>query len=274
MAKFDQEFKSLLAQILSDGRDYTNTRRGVTRLEIPSYNYVHKMEDGFPLLTSKHVHFKSVVTELFWFLRGDTDINYLHEHGCHIWDKDAERFNEGGSIGRGYGFMWRFSHNFDQIANLINGMKSDLNGSRNLVQAFTAEHHLPYTTALPPCHTVFQIIAVRGGFRLQFHMRAWDVFLGAPFNWASYALLGLLLERETGHKFVEIEVMASCIHLYDNQIEAARELIKEPEFHPPTVVIDNVPMGLSDLEVCRTLVPEMVKLNGYEHGKRFKVEML
>jgi thymidylate synthase len=100
------------------------------------------MEDGFPLLTSKHVHFKSVVTELFWFLRGDTDINYLHEHGCHIWDKDAERFNEGGSIGRGYGFMWRFSHNFDQIANLINGMKSDINGSRNLVQAFTAEHHL------------------------------------------------------------------------------------------------------------------------------------
>ena len=273
MAKFDQDFKNLLRTILSDGRDYTNSRRGVTRLEIPSYYHVHKMADGFPLLTSKSVHFKSVVTELFWFLRGDNNIEYLHQHGCRIWDKDAERFGEGNYIGAGYGYLWRRLET-DQIANLIKGMKADLNGSRNLVQAFNHWHHKANTTALPPCHTGFQIIAVNGGFRLKFQMRAWDVFLGAPFNWASYALLGMLLERETGHKFVEIEVAASCIHLYDNQIQAATELLSEPEFDAPTIDISAVPVGIANLDLCRTLIPEMVVLNGYQHGKKFKVEML
>jgi thymidylate synthase len=273
MAKFDQEFKALLAQILSDGREYTNARRGVTRLEIPSYNYVHKMEDGFPLLTSKHVHFKSVVTELFWFLRGDTDINYLHEHGCKIWDKDTKRYGRGNYIGFGYGFMWRKAFGIDQISTIIQGMKTDINSLRNLVQAFTPLHHEDYT-ALPPCHTMFQIVAVNGGFRLQYHMRAWDVFLGKPFNWASYALLGMILEQETGHKFIDIEVFGAGVHLYDNQIEAAKEFLLEDDFDAPTVDISAVPVGISDLEVCQTLVPEMVKLNGYEHGKRFKVEML
>lgn len=274
MAKFDQDYKALISEVLTNGREYTNARRGVTRLEIPSYNHVHNMADGYPLLTSKYVHFKSIVTELFWFLRGDSTIDYLHEHGCHIWDKDAEKFGQGNEIGQGYGVMWRKGSFLDQLGLVLNKMIKDLNGSRNLVQAFTPYHHSSYSTALPPCHTGFQIIAVKGGFRLKFNMRAWDLFLGAPFNWASYALLGMLFERETGHKFVDIEVSASCIHLYGNQIESVKEFLNEPEFNAPTVDVSDVPEGIWSINVCKSLTPDMVKLNGYEHGKRFKVEML
>ena len=268
MAKIDHIFTGLLSEILANGEDYTNERRGVTRLEIPVWNMTYNMENGFPLVTIKDTHFKSIVTELFWFLRGDTSINYLHDHGVKIWDKDADRWGHGVFIGQGYGYYWDY-----QLEKVIKNFIADPRGSRNIVQAFQAVHHFDIT-ALPPCHTSWQLIGRNGGFDLKFTMRAWDVFLGWPFNVASYALLGLLIEAQTGRKFLNLHASGSCVHLYDNQIAAARQILRDFDGGNDAPTVDLSGLGEIDILNMQHWTPDMVKLEGYKPQQKIKVDML
>jgi thymidylate synthase len=274
MALIDHHFNHLLKTILSNGEEYTNARRGVTRLEIPTYSFSYDMKGGFPILTTKEVHFKSVVTELLWFLRGDQTIDFLHQHGVKIWDKDAERYGKGNYIGFGYGWYWA-----RQIPTVLASFKRDHRGSRHVVQAFHEGHHLADTTALPPCHTEWQLIGRNGGFDLRFTMRSWDVFLGGPFNIASYALLGKLIEEQTGRRFLNLHVQANCVHLYDNQIDAAISMVKafDGGTDAPDLILEELPEyenGTIDITNVMHWTPDMIKLDGYFPQRKIKVKML
>lgn len=197
MATIDKKFADICKKIFESGSEYENKRRGVKRLQIPSYTFRHDFKDGFPALTNKKLYWKGIVGELLWFLRSDNDVKYLNDNGIKIWNADAynwhkkttenplseEEFNKlgYGSVGRNYSMQWRDFNGVDQITNLVNDMKADIMGSRLIVSAWNpAELDL---TALPPCHNYFQVVGVplgygRYGFELHWLQRSVDTFLG------------------------------------------------------------------------------------------------
>ena len=287
MAKIDIEFNKLCQEILDNGVEYNNIRRGVKRLQIPSYTFKHSFNDGFPAITSKKLAFKSIKTELIWFLRGDTDVEYLNKNGVKIWNKDAynwyikqggkQTFEEfeaigKGSVGKNYSHQWRnFNSKTDQIKDLIEGMKKDVMSSRLKVNAWNPSEI--FETALPPCHSEFQVIGVplpnnKFGFELHWNQRSVDTFLGLPFNIASYGLLAKILEEITGYEALGIEGTLKCVHFYDNQIEAVKDLLKrDTKKHGNCLlgidITDFTSMGVSDFELIN-----------YTHEKPIKVDML
>lgn len=251
MAVIDLEFQKLSKEILRRGLEYENKNRGVKRLQIPSYTFRHSFQDGFPAITNKKLYWKAIVGELIWFLRGDNDVEYLNQNNIKIWNEDAYNWhvkNGGivdfetfaklgvGSVGQNYSVQWRnFNGVTDQIHDLIDGMKRDIMSSRLKVNAWNPSEL--NNTALPPCHSEFQIIGVPllvGGFGFELHwnQRSVDTFLGLPFNIASYALLAKILEHITGYKALGIEGTLKCVHFYDNQYEAVKELLlRSPYAH-------------------------------------------
>jgi len=295
MATIDKAFFELSEKILSEGKEYENKNRGVKRLQIPSYTFRHSFDDGFPAITNKKLYWKSVVAELIWFLRGDNDVTYLNKNGVKIWNKDAynwhikhggtlsfEEFDAigEGSVGQNYSVQWRnFNGNTDQILNLISEMKKDIMSSRLKVNAWNpSELEL---TALPPCHSEFQVIGVpldngEFGFELHWNQRSCDLFLGVPFNVASYALLAKILESITGYKALGIEGTLKCVHFYDNQYDAARELLlRDPNKHKNCdVVIDFDNGDLTPDEIFNNYEVSNFKLVGYTSDSNIKVEML
>jgi len=302
MATIDKTFAKVCKKIFENGVEYENKRRGVKRLQIPSYNLRHEFKDGFPALTNKKLYWKGVVGELMWFLKGDNDVAYLNENGIKIWNKDAynwylkesayqklteEQFNEigRGSVGQNYSVQWRnYNGKIDQIDELIKGMKSDIMGSRLIVDSWNPCEL--DETALPPCHVYFQIIGVplgygKFGFELHWLQRSVDTFLGLPFNIASYALLAKFLEKITGYKALAIEGNLKCVHFYDNQYDAAKMLLnRNPDTHP------NCEIQLPDIDYSKNLFPNSCdslfndikindfKLEGYSSDDEIKVEML
>jgi thymidylate synthase len=299
MAAIDINFNTLCQEILDKGVEYNNTRRGVKRLQIPSYTFKHSFEDGFPAITSKKLYWKGIVTELIWFLRGDNDVEFLNKHGVKIWNKDAynwyvkkgghQTFEEfeaigKGSVGQNYSAQWRnYNDKTDQIKDLIEGMKKDIMSSRLKVNAWNPSEI--NKTALPPCHSEFQVIGVplpdgEFGFELHWNQRSVDTFLGLPFNIASYGLLAKILEEVTGYKALGIEVTLKCVHFYDNQIEAVKELLKrDTEKHGNCEVeIQGIKKGYNStplgLEVFHYIRPQDFKLINYTHEKPIKVDML
>lgn len=202
MSRIDETFKTLCENILNKGTEYENKRRGVKRKQIPFYSLVHSFENGFPALSSKKLYWKGVVGELLWFLKGDTDVQYLNENGITFWNQDAynwhvkkakelnftplsfHEFEEqgSGSVGKNYSHQWRnYNGNTDQIKNLIEGMFADIYGSRLKVSAWNASEL--NETALPPCHDGFQIIGDKtstgeDGFWLSWNQRSVDTYLG------------------------------------------------------------------------------------------------
>lgn len=305
MAKIDQEFTALCKKILNEGKEYENKNRGVKRLQIPSYTLRHEFKDGFPAITNKKLYWKGIVGELIWFLRGDNDVTYLNENGIRIWNKDAynwhkkehgdnayseQQFNEigKGSVGQNYSVQWRnFNGNTDQIKILIDDMRKDIMSSRLKVNAWNpSEVDL---TALPPCHSEFQIIGVpldNGdfGFELHWNQRSVDVFLGLPFNIASYGALAKIIEQITGYKALAIEGTLKCVHFYDNQYDAVKELLeRNPDTHPNCEVelpsFENLAGGVSidELEIDVIFNAYSIKdfkLIGYTSDEEIKVEML
>lgn len=284
MSIIDLEFKKLCKTILTYGVEYENKRRGVKRLQIPSYTFRHEFKDGFPALSLKHLPFKSVVGELLWFLRGDNDIKYLNDNGIKIWNDDAynwhvknggdltkEEFNERGtgSVGRNYSMQWTdFNNEVDQIASLMIDMDKDIMGSRLIVSAWNPSEL--DQTALPPCHTFFQIIGVplendQFGFELHWHQRSVDAFLGLPFNIGSYATMSKDLEDKTGYKAIAIQGDLKAVHFYENQYEAVKEmLLNNTNKH-----------GNCELEISNGGKEiEDFKLIGYTSEKAIKVKML
>lgn len=223
------------------------------------------LAEGFPLLTTKKVFFKAIVVELLWFLRGDTNIDYLHEHGVTIWDEWAD---EHGNLGPVYGKQWRSWEGaegfIDQIANVIEGLKRDPNGRRHIVTAWNPAQL--DQMALPPCHCLFQFFVANGKLSLQLYQRSADIFLGVPFNIASYALLLQLVARETGLQVGEFVHTFGDLHLYENHIpQAHTQLQRDPLPLPYVVVHGNA--GIFDLE------PGDIELCHYHPHPAIKAEV-
>lgn len=263
----DKKFKKLIKTIINEGEVKHNVRRNVKKLEIPSYTIRHSVEEGFPLLSCKAVPYKHIVSELVWFLNGDNTKAFLNKYGNKIWDKDIENWN-GEDAGRNYGVQWRdYNGKMDQIAELIKNMKADINGSRLLVNAWNPAELKE--TPLPPCHTGFQIVSTKGGFELHYFQRSVDTFLGLPFNIASYFTLGLFLERVTGIEFKGVQGDLKCVHLYDNAIIPAIELMSKPnkKYSVPSISFEIT-------EDLKNINPLYVEVLNYNPDAFVKVEML
>lgn len=303
MSKVDFNFLALCHRIKDAGLEYENKNRGVKRLQIPSYTFRHDMREGFPILSIKKVPFKSVIGELIWFLRGDNDVEYLNQNRIPIWNKDAynwykkhdvpageepmsmEEFEKGGigSVGMNYSVMWRDFSGVDQIMRLLEDMKRDIMSSRLKVNAWNPAEI--FNTALPPCHSEFQVIGVplqdgEFGFELHWNQRSVDTFLGLPFNIASYGALGKILEAITGYPCLAIEGTLKCVHFYDNQYDAVVELMqRNPYMHEPVQLeisdrAKQVLGGSDDPYMFDNIQIEDFTIPNYEAQQAIKVEML
>lgn len=227
-----QPYLNLLQRILDEGIEKTD-RTGTGTKSIFGHQMRFNLEDGFPLLTTKKLHLKSIIYELLWFLKGDTNIKYLKEHGVRIWDEWAD---EDGNLGPVYGHQWRSWPDYnggtiDQIQNAINLIKHHPDSRRMMVTAWNpAEIE---QMALPPCHCLFQFYVADGRLSLQLYQRSADTFLGVPFNIASYALLLQMMAQVTGLQVGEFIHTTGDTHLYLNHLEQAKlQLTRTPRTLP------------------------------------------
>jgi thymidylate synthase len=274
MNNLDKKYQQLLSDIIEFGVEKED-RTGTGTISEFGHQIRHKMSEGFPLLTTKKMHWKSIVTELLWFLRGDTNIKFLLDYDCHIWDGDAyknylnetqheasytkEQFinliktdkdwaNVWGDLGPIYGKQWRDWNGIDQIQHLINELKSNPDSRRLMVSAWNVGEL--DQMVLPPCHYGFQLytrkttreekIVHPGKYRaisLMWNQRSVDTFLGLPFNIASYGLLLEIIAKEVNMIPDELIGNLGDVHLYKNHIEQAKEQISRTSFDLPTIEI-------------------------------------
>ena len=227
-----QQYLDLLHRILEEGKVKTD-RTGTGTKSIFGHQMRFNLEDGFPVLTTKKLHLKSIIYELLWFLKGDTNVKYLQEHGVSIWDEWAD---ENGDLGPVYGHQWRSwpdhrGGTIDQIQNVIDLIKHHPDSRRMLVTAWNPADISEM--ALPPCHCLFQFYVVDGRLSLQLYQRSADTFLGVPFNIASYALLLQMMAQVTGLKAGDFIHTTGDTHLYLNHIEQAKlQLTRTPRELP------------------------------------------
>lgn len=225
-------YLDLLQHILTSGVKKSD-RTGVGTISTFGYQMRFDLSAGFPLLTTKKVHLKSVIYELLWFLRGDTNVKYLKEHGVSIWDEWAD---ERGELGPVYSKQWRSwaaadGRTIDQISNLITMIKTNPESRRLIVSAWNVADI--DKMALPPCHCLFQFYVQAGKLSCQLYQRSADVFLGVPFNIASYALLTLMVAQVTGLKPGEFIHTFGDVHIYLNHLEQVHlQLTREPKKLP------------------------------------------
>lgn len=232
-----KQYLDLLRRALEDGDD-RGDRTGVGARSIFGHQMRFDLEAGFPLLTTKKLHLKSIIHELLWFIAGDTNIAYLNERGVTIWDEWAD---ERGELGPVYGRQWRSwpapdGRTIDQLAWVIDEMKRNPASRRLVVSAWNPAEIADM--ALPPCHCLFQFFVARGRLSCQLYQRSADIFLGAPFNIASYALLTHMVAQAVGLKAGEFIHTFGDAHLYHNHFDQAREqLLRTPE-RLPTLVLN------------------------------------
>ena len=223
-----QQYLSLLQHILATGVPKED-RTGTGTLSCFGYQMRFDLQEGFPLLTTKKLHLKSIIYELLWFLNGDTNVKYLQENGVRIWDEWA---NAAGDLGPVYGQQWRSWQGadgqvHDQIAEVVQQIKTNPDSRRLIVNAWNVAD-LP-AMALSPCHALFQFYVSQGRLSCQLYQRSADAFLGVPFNIASYALLTLMVAQVTGLQPGEFIHTFGDVHLYNNHLEQAREqLSRQP----------------------------------------------
>lgn len=227
-----QQYLNLLNRILTEGTQ-KGDRTGTGTLSIFGHQMRFDLRDGFPLLTTKKLHLKSIIYELLWFLRGDTNVHYLQEHGVRIWNEWAD---ENGELGPVYGHQWRSWPDYkggtiDQIKNVVEMIKHDPDSRRMLVTAWNPAE--VEDMALPPCHCLFQFYVADGRLSLQLYQRSADSFLGVPFNIASYALLLQMIAQVTDLEPGEFIHTTGDTHLYLNHLEQAKlQLTREPRLLP------------------------------------------
>ena len=227
-----RQYHELMERILADGAEKRD-RTGVGTLSVFGHQMRFDLDAGFPLLTTKKVHLKSIVYELLWFLRGDTNIQYLKQHGVSIWDAWAD---ERGELGPVYGQQWRSwptadGRTIDQIGHVVESIRKNPDSRRLIVTAWNPAE--VEKMALPPCHCLFQFYVAGGRLSCQLYQRSADVFLGVPFNIASYALLTLMVAQVTDLKPGEFIHTLGDAHLYLNHLEQARlQLSRAPRTLP------------------------------------------
>ncbi|MDA7841767.1 thymidylate synthase [Gammaproteobacteria bacterium] len=225
-----KQYHDLLKHVLSQGQEKSD-RTGTGTLSIFGYQMRFNLEDGFPLLTTKKIHFKSVAYELLWFLKGSTNIAYLKENNIKIWDEWADSNGELGPI---YGNQWRswVSANgvkFDQITDVIESIKSNPDSRRHVVSAWNVGEI--DNMKLPPCHILFQFYVVNNKLSCQLYQRSADIFLGVPFNIASYALLTMMIADQCGLRYGEFIHTFGDAHIYTNHIDQVQQQLKR-DFRP------------------------------------------
>src|SRR5690349_9207804 len=232
-----QNYLDLLRLILSRGTQKTD-RTGTGTLSIYGHQMRFDLSQGFPLVTTKKLHLRSIIHERLWFLKGETNIAYLQEHGVRIWDEWAD---ENGELGPVYGHQWRSwptpdGGSIDQISNLIADIKRNADSRRLIVTAWNPAD-VP-KMALPPCHCLFQFYVANGRLSCQLYQRSADIFLGVPFNIASYALLTIMVAQVTGLAPGEFIHTFGDAHLYLNHIDQAREQLSRQPHPLPTMKLN------------------------------------
>ena len=231
-----KQYLELLDHILTNGSD-KDDRTGTGTRSVFGYQMRFNLAEGFPLLTTKKLPLKSIIYELLWFLKGDTNVKYLQDHGVRIWNEWAD---ENGDLGHVYGYQWRswpaYDGTFiDQISEAIDQIKNNPSSRRIIVSAWNVAD-IP-TMKLPPCHAFFQFYVADGKLSLQLYQRSADTFLGVPFNIASYALLLMMVAQVTGLEPGDFVHTMGDTHLYKNHFEQARlQLTREPRKLPRMII--------------------------------------
>lgn len=261
-----KQYLDLLNRILKEGHKKTD-RTGTGTLSVFGNQMRFNLEDGFPLLTTKKLHLKSIIYELLWFLRGDTNVRWLQEHGVRIWNEWAD---ENGELGPVYGHQWRSWPDYnggtiDQIQNVIDLIKNHPDSRRMMVSAWNPAE--VEQMALPPCHCLFQFYVADDRLSLQLYQRSADTFLGVPFNIASYALLLQMMAQVTGLKPGEFVHTTGDTHLYLNHLEQARLQLTRTPRPLPTMKINPDVKNLFDFKY------EDFELEGYNPYDHIKAEV-
>jgi thymidylate synthase len=261
-----RQYHELMERILADGAEKRD-RTGVGTLSVFGHQMRFDLESGFPLLTTKKVHLKSIIYELLWFLRGDTNVRYLQQHGVSIWDEWAD---ERGELGPVYGQQWRSwpaadGRTIDQIGHVVESIRKNPDSRRLIVTAWNPAD--VEKMALPPCHCLFQFYVADGRLSCQLYQRSADVFLGVPFNIASYALLTLMVAQVTNLAPGEFIHTLGDAHLYLNHLEQARlQLSRAPRTLPKM----QINPAVKDLFAFRY---EDFSLEGYDPHPRIKAKV-
>jgi thymidylate synthase len=232
-----QQYHELMRHVLEQGHR-KDDRTGTGTLSVFGWQSRFDLAKGFPVVTTKKLHLRSIIHELLWFLRGDTNIRYLKENGVSIWDEWAD---EAGELGPVYGKQWRHwagadGQEIDQIAELVEALKKNPDSRRHLVSAWNPGE--VNKMALPPCHALFQFYVADGRLSCQLYQRSADIFLGVPFNIASYALLTMMLAQVCGYAPGEFIHTLGDAHLYLNHLEQAKLLLSREPRPLPTMILN------------------------------------
>lgn len=261
-----KQYLGLLDRILTEGTQKTD-RTGTGTISVFGHQMRFNLEDGFPLLTTKKLHLKSIIYELLWFLEGDTNVRYLQEHGVSIWNEWAD---EQGELGPVYGHQWRSWPDYsggtiDQIAGVVDQIKRTPDSRRMIVSAWNVAE--VDKMALPPCHTMFQFYVADGRLSLQLYQRSADTFLGVPFNIASYALLLQMMAQVTGLRAGDFIHTTGDTHLYLNHLDQARLQLSRTPRPLPVMKINPDVKSIFDFKY------EDFQLEGYDPWPHIKAEV-
>jgi thymidylate synthase len=240
-----QQFLDLMRHIQANGSERMD-RTGTGITSVFGYQMRFDLQQGFPMVTTKKVHWKSVVHELLWFIQGATNVKYLQENGVRIWNEWAD---ENGELGPVYGKQWRSWENvdgqmIDQLQTVIDSIKTDPYSRRLIVNAWNVGEL--DKMALPPCHMMFQFFVADGKLSCQLYQRSCDVFLGLPFNIASYALLTHMVAQQCDLEVGEFVWTGGDVHLYDNHSEQTAEQLSRKPYPLPTLKINRKPDSIND----------------------------
>jgi thymidylate synthase len=258
-----QQYKDLLQRILNEGV-HKEDRTGTGTISVFGHQMRFDLSQGFPMLTTKKLHLKSIIYELLWFIAGDTNVKYLQENGVRIWNEWAD---ENGDLGHIYGYQWRSWPDYegghiDQLSEVINTIKNNPDSRRMIVSSWNVAD-LPNMN-LPPCHAFFQFYVADGKLSLQLYQRSADVFLGVPFNIASYALLLQMVAQVTGLQAGEFIHTLGDAHIYMNHIEQVKTQLEREPFALPQMKINPEKKSIFDFEFSDF---ELINYQAHPHIK-------
>jgi len=242
-----KQYLEMVQHVLDNGADKED-RTGTGTRSVFGYQIRFNLQQGFPLVTTKKLHLRSIIYELLWFLNGDTNIKYLQQNGVKIWDEWAD---ENGDLGPVYGEQWRHwkkpdGTTVDQISNVVDTIKNNPNSRRILVVAYNPG--VADKMALPPCHSLFQFYVANGKLSCQLYQRSCDIFLGVPFNIASYALLTHMMAQQCDLEVGEFIWSGGDVHLYSNHFEQAKRQLQREPLALPQLRIKRKPADLFSYE--------------------------
>jgi len=261
-----KQYLNLLDHVLKNGVEKAD-RTGTGTISVFGYQMRFDLAEGFPVMTTKKLHLRSIIHELLWFLKGDTNIKYLHDNRVSIWDEWAD---ENGDLGHIYGYQWRSwpaadGKHIDQISNVIESIKSNPDSRRHLVNAWNVGEL--DKMALPPCHIMFQFYVAGGKLSLQMYQRSADIFLGVPFNIASYALLLMMVAQVTGLEVGEFVHTFGDAHIYKNHIDQVKLQLSRNPFPLPQMKLNPDVKNIFDFKF------EDIELTGYKAHPTIKGEI-